>query len=160
MMRIFTVFVATAIISGLAVETASAQSKSNTLSPKSSATAEARTPLAKNTLTSKAPARKGLAHKPAPAVPGLKHGASGSRTGTTRRVPAPPVPHATRSMGRKSGSATPMFAGDPTGRRDLVGHSVGFYPTVRGLASPGHHQSAQKSAKAPSLKENGLKRKS
>jgi len=53
-----------------------------------------------------------------------------------------------------------MFAGDPTGRKDLVGHQVGFYPTVRGVIDVKRKpQTAEKPHKDKALKDNPQKRK-
>jgi hypothetical protein len=178
MMRVFTVFIGSATISGMMAMTVTAQTTSSTLTPKSATTThtESRTLAPRSSLTSQdgggsttskstSQARgtgSVTAGKPAPPIPGLGQPKIGARSGTSGRIPPPPAVVYTRSRSSRSGAAkkdamSQMFVADRTGRRDLIGKPVEFYPHTRGLPLPqGKVRSALKNHGKGSLRSNGM----
>jgi hypothetical protein len=141
-MKIRTLIATTVIIAGATVSTATAQ-----------------------TTTPKPMVRKDpLTGKPVPAKPKPRSSAVANRL--TRDMPPPPPPtgvgtrarRPSTTRGRSSTFNSDGLVTDPTGRKDLAGRAVPFYPTARG-AKPGSSRqaSAQKSQAPAKTRENGQK---
>lgn len=176
-MRISALLVTAAIIGGMAGSNARAQATSGTSTgsatntkPQNTAGTSASAPAtraqtASRTFTSattmKAQTRSGTtsSYGKAPEIPGLSQ-RKGSNQKSTRRTPPPPSPThgATRGRSHQASARKPvrvdeMFGGDPTGRKDLSGRPVPFYPSSRSLTQAKSQQSATK-PHAQKVREN------
>jgi hypothetical protein len=163
-MRISALLVTTAIIGGVAGSTAIAQTASGSSASAPTIKAQTGSKTSTTSTTMKAQTRRGTAAPfgKAPEIPGLTQRKGNAQKKSSRRIPPPPPPTTARggsrqTSSRKEGSANEMFAADPTGRRDLSGRPVPFYPSSRSLAAARNQQSAVKQSATAKLHDNPQK---
>lgn len=149
-MRISRLLIATAIIGGVVMPTARAQTGST---PAAAPTLKAPTGNNASGAAASMTARTRRGKVPtlgkAPEMPTTKNKKAAERkTASRQKLPPPPpfVGSATsaRSLSRKATDLNERFVNDPSGRRDLAGHPVSFYPSTRSLAAAKSQQSAAK----------------
>lgn len=165
-MRISAFLVTTAIIGGVVGSTARAQTNSgpSTAAPTRKAQTGSVTPTASTTMKARTRIGRTPSFGKAPEIPGLTQRNGSNRTKYSRRIPpAPPPPPVLVTRGsrqatpRKVVSANEMFVGDSTGRTDLAGHPVPFYPSTRSLTAAKSQKSAVEKKTTAKAQENGAK---
>jgi hypothetical protein len=150
-MRISALLVTTAIIGGVAGSTARAQTATGLSASASTPTVKAQTGSTTSTSATsmKAQTRGGTTStlRKAPAMPTASQSRA-SQKKSSRKIPPPPplVGGSSSHQGatRKPVSTSEMFLADRSGRRDLAGKPVPFYPSARSLTAAKSQASAAK----------------